>query len=431
MPGDPALTHRREANSFRPHATSFILLLATFAFLLAPVARAQSGQQDRAESIQQALGHVEAKRYEDALVIFRRLSEQNPDDLEARIWVARILSWQGEYVHAEESYQHILARVPENIEAELGLIDLWSWQGQYDRATEGLLRLRARDPRNTEVLLRLGKLARWQHRRAEALDYYRELLVIDPDHPEAREAIAALLAVKVYRIESGYFLEEFDLLSNTNGFFIEFLHRNRERLTFLARFQWQNKFDENNARFIGGLTYRVLDRTWIRGEIGWAPSGDRVIANQDYTGEVMQGLGPKAAVGVGYRFLNFRDAEVQVITGLFDCHPRDNLHVYVRYTPARTRFGLLDQAVWNQGGWVRLVWDANQRLSPYVYFAVGAENFAGLSAEKLGRFAGQTYGGGAEIRLPRHQGMRLGYYYQNRTQARREQGLGASYFVEF
>jgi len=431
VPGEPALTHRREANHLRPHATFFLLLLATSVFFLAPVAGAQTGEQDRTASIQQALGHVEAKRYEDALVIFRRLSEQDPDDLEARIWVARILSWKGDYVHAEELYQRILVVAPENLEAQLGLIDLWSWQGQYDRAVQGLLQLRARDSRNTEVLVRLGKLAHWQHRRAEALVYYREVLALDPDHQEAREALEALLAVKTFRIESGYFLEEYNFFSNTNGFFIEFLHRNRDRLTLLARFQWQNKFDENNARFIGGLTYRVLDRTWIRGEIAWAPSGDTVIANQDYTGEVTQGLGPKVAVGVGYRFLNFHDAEVQVIAGQFDCHPRDNLHLYVRYTPARTRFGLLDQAVWNQGGWVRLVWDANQRLSPYVYFAVGAENFAGLSAEKLGRFAGQTYGGGAEIRLPRHQGIRLGYYYQNRTQARHEQGLGASYFVEF
>ena len=431
MPGEPALTHRREANEFRPHATPFFLLLATFVSLLVPVARAQSCGLDRAESIRQALGHVEAKRYEDALVVFQRLSEQNPDDLEARIWVARILSWKGDYVHAEELYQRILVVDPENVEARLGLIDVWSWRGQYDSATEGLLQLRARDSKNTEVLVRLGNLARWQHRRAEALAYYREVLAIAPDHPEAREAMEALLAIKSFRIESGYYLEEYDFFSNTNGFFIEFLHRNRERFTLLGRLQWQNKFDQNNARLVGGMTYRVLDRTWFRGEIGWAPSGDTVIANQDYTGELTQGLGPRVAVGVGYRFLNFRDAEVQVLSGLIDYHPRDDLHLYIRYTPARTRFDLLDTAVWNQGGWIRLVWDANRRVSPYVYFAVGAENFAGLSAEKLGRFAGQTYGGGAEIRLTRRQGFRLAYYYQNRTQARHEQGLGASYFIEF
>ena len=49
----------------------------------------------------------------------------------------------------------------------------------------------------------------------------------------------------------------------------------------------------------------------------------------------------------------------------------------------------------------------------------------------LGRFAAQTYGAGAEVRVTSRQGFRAGYYYQNRTQGRREQGVGLSYFVRF
>jgi len=374
---------------------------------------------------------VEQQDYQAALEIFQSLAAQNPADLEARIWVARLESWRGNHERAEQLYGKVLADDPDNVEAGLGRADVLAWQGRYQEALEQLSLLRDRQPTNLEVLLRLAKVSHWQRRRRQALGYYQEVLALDPANGEAHEAVATLSAEKPFRLESGYFFEEFDFTSNTHGQFVELLYRDYHRLTLLTRFQYQNKFDQNNTRFTVGTTYRFWTRTWLRGEFSWAPAGDTVIANQDYTVELTQGVHPRVALGGSYRFLNFRDAQVQVLTALLNWDPRSDLHFYLRYTPARTRFTLPNRSLWGQGGWARLVWDANRTFSPYVLFAVGAENFADISAEQLGRFAAHTYGAGTEVRLTSNQGFRLGYYFQRRSQRRREQNFGVSYFVDF
>jgi len=415
----------------RPRAPRGALLLFSALLLLAPALRAQLPPAERAAAMEEALAHVRAERYTPALEIFRRLVEANPRDLEARNWVARLESWKGRYAVAEELYNGVLRDAPGDLEAELGLVDVLGWQGRHDEALERLDRLAEQHPGNFEVLLRRARLLRWAHRRRESMDAYEEILAREPENREARDALEALRAETLYKLETGYFAEEFNFAGATHGSFVELAYHDLDRVWLLGRFQYQNKFAQNNTRATLGGTYRFFTRTWARGEVSLAPPGDTVIANQDYTVEVVQGLHPRFNVGGGYRFLNFRAADVHVVTALADWSPRPDLHFYFRYTPARTTFEPAGASVWNHGGWVRLVWDAHRKVSPYFLFAVGSEDFAGVSAEQLGRFAAQTYGAGAEVRVTSRQGFRAGYSYQNRTQGRREQGVGLSYFVRF
>ncbi len=409
----------------------FLFCLTLSLLLVSVCLSAQPVQMDRAETMRRARELVEAQHYDAALEIFGRLAAQNPGDIEARNWMARLESWKGNHAQAEELYRSVLADAPGDLEAELGLADVLGWQGRYSEALERLLDLRTRQPANAEVLVRLGRISRWQRKRRRALRYYREVLALDPGNTEAREGVDILAAQKSFRLETGYFTEEFDFIGNTHGQRISLLYQDHHRLTLLTAFQYQNKFDQNNTRATLGVTYRFWRRTWVRSEFSWAPAGDTVIANQDYILEVTQGVHPRVAVGGGYRFLNFRDAEVQVLTAQLNLDLRADLHLNLRYTPARTRFQLPARSVWNHGGGTRLVWDVNRTFSPYVSFGVGTENFAGVSADQLGRFAAQTYAGGAVIHLTPAQGLRLGYYFQNRTQDRREQGFGISYFFSF
>lgn len=386
---------------------------------------------DRATAMQRALAHVQAREYNAALEIFRRLAETNPHDYEARVWVARLLSWQEHYARARELYHAVLRDDSGNLEAELGLVDILGWQGRLREARQLLATLQAQHPGNVEILLRRGKIARWQGRRREALAHYREALRLEPANGEALEAVQALRTETRYEVEAGYFLEDFDFAGNTNGNFVSLLYHDNHRTWLLGRVQYQNKFEQNNSRFTAGATYRFFASTYLRGEFSWAPTGDTVIPNQDYTVEVTQGLPAGWAVGGGYRFLNFRDAEVQVLTALVNWDARPNLHLFVRYTPARTDFDRPSTHVWNQGGWARLVWDAHPRISPFVLFGVGSESFAGVSVDQLGRFAAQTYAVGAEVRLSSSQGFRLTYRFQNRSRGNREQSFGLSYFFGF
>ncbi|MFB3153708.1 MAG: tetratricopeptide repeat protein, partial [Candidatus Acidiferrales bacterium] len=230
--------HRNSGGSL----LGFLFCLTLSLLLVSVCLSAQPIQTDRAEAIRHARELVEAQHYDAALEIFGRLAAQNPRDLEARNWMARLESWKGNHAQAEQLYRSVLADAPGDLEAELGLADVLGWQGRYSEALERLLDLRTRQPADAEVLLRLGRISRWQHKRRRALRYYREVLALDPGNAEAREGIDVLTAQKPFRLETGYFTEEFDFTGNTHGQRVSLLYQDHHRLMLLAAFQYQNKF---------------------------------------------------------------------------------------------------------------------------------------------------------------------------------------------
>ncbi len=419
------------ATYFSPLFRALLLASLVAAVALDAPLSAQVSPTEREQAMKDARVHVEAQRFDEAQKIFQYLVDRNPNDLEARTWVARLEGWQKNYPRAEKLYRAVLADAPSNVEATLGLADVLGWTARYQEGLALLEDLLTEKPEDVEVLIRLGRIHRWQNHRGKALYYYRQVLIRDPSNQEADDTIKILTQQKSFRFETGYFLEDFDFASNTNGHFVQLLYRDFDRLTLLGRLQFQNKFDQNNVRATFGATYRLGQRTWLRGEISGAPPNDTVIANSDFTAELVQGLPGRIALGGSYRFLDFETADVQVLTVIVNWDPNPNFHLYLRYNPARTEFRQTNQSIWNQNGWVRLVWDAHRNLSPYALFSVGAESFEGFSTDRLGSFSAQTYGGGAEVRFADSHGIRLGYYLQNRTQGRRQQGFNLSYFLDF
>ena len=405
----------------------FVLALVLLSAILVVPAR---GQSARAEQVARALAHVQAQEYDTALTIFRELIQQNPQDYEARIWVARLLSWKGNHREAEELYRAVLDEQPQNKEAEMGLVDVIAWQGRHQEAMERLQVLYARDPRELEVLLRLGRFSRWRGDRKAALRYYREARVADPSNQEAQDAYQILIDETNYRLEAGYWYEDFNFTTGTHAPYVELLYTDHRRLTLLGRVEYQRKFAADNTRFSFGATRKFGERTWLRGEVGFAPGSD-VLARQDYQVEVSQQIRLGVTAGTGYRFLTFGAADAHALTVLTDWDLRPNLHISLRYLPARTRFDTLPGAVWNHSGWARLTWDASRSWSPYVVFAVGSETFSALSADLLGRFAAQTYGFGTTVHIRQGYGFRIGYLHQKRTQGRRQDSLTLAYFMRF
>jgi len=90
-------------------------------------------------------------------------------------------------------------------------------------------------------------------------------------------------------------------------------------------------------------------------------------------------------------------------------------------------------AEWRPSGSTRLgfplaAWRISQ-LSGNIFFAAGAENFA--TADQIGRFSSQTYGGGLRFRFVERQDITCVASYQRRTQGRTDTYLGFSYGIHF
>ena len=100
--------HRNSGGSL----LGFLFCLTLSLLLVSVCLSAQPIQTDRAEAIRHARELVEAQHYDAALEIFGRLAAQNPRDLEARNWMARLESWKGNNAPAEQLYLSGLADAP-------------------------------------------------------------------------------------------------------------------------------------------------------------------------------------------------------------------------------------------------------------------------------------------------------------------------------
>jgi len=386
---------------------------------------------DRGKAMSEVQADVKAHHFDDALHIATQLATQDPRDYEARNWVARLKSWKGNFREAEQLYRAVLADHAGDVEAEIGLADVLGWQKRYPEAIEILKSLETRDPNNLEYLSRLGRLYFWQHDKLDSRQYFNHVLQVDPGNKEAQNTLREMEGETPFHLETGYLYEGYNFISNTNGMQTQLVYKDYDRKTLLAGFQFQNKFGQNDSLFTVGGTYRAWKRTYFRGEFTVAPKSQNVVPNQDYTGEVMQGLAHGIALGGAFRYLTFYAGNVQIPSAQMDWDIKTKLHLNLRYTPAGTRFTSLPGRVWNQGGWTKLAWDANRHFSPYAMFGLGAESFALPSSEQLGIFHAHTYGAGGEVRFTPRQGLHLGYFYQARSRGQVEDWVGISYFVNF
>ena len=96
--------------------------------------------------------------YEAALKQFQALAAANPDDIDARVWIARLHALMGRPEHAEAVYGSILAVQPQHVDALIGLGNALVTLGQLDDAADALNRAEALAADRPALLTAQGRL---------------------------------------------------------------------------------------------------------------------------------------------------------------------------------------------------------------------------------------------------------------------------------
>src|SRR5688500_14805806 len=89
-----------------------LLSAAILGFML--VSGAQTDARQSADRLARAGHHA------DALRQFQSLAAASPDDVEARMWIARLHTWMGNHGRGLEVYRSIVATNPQHVEALIG-----------------------------------------------------------------------------------------------------------------------------------------------------------------------------------------------------------------------------------------------------------------------------------------------------------------------
>lgn len=227
---------------------SFVLLL-TFVFIWillcsSPWCEARSCQSEQtADLINKGKKLVQEAKWEEAIVVFNKAIEINPNDPEAHFGLAEVY-WnliitkktQGDFKNLEDisakftrELEKTLALNPNHIQALFKKASTYlfsppQYGGDVDKAIKALEYIVAKEPQNIDYLFYLGLAYKKKEKREEAKEAFMKILKLAPDHPNAKEQLEQLkvLSLNIEKVNPIFDdFEDNDFISNWNTKWIE------------------------------------------------------------------------------------------------------------------------------------------------------------------------------------------------------------------
>jgi tetratricopeptide (TPR) repeat protein len=203
--------------------------------------------------------------YAAALKQFQALAAANPDDIEARVWIARLHARMGNPEHAIDVYRSILAVQPQHVDALIGLGSALVTLGRLNEAGDALNRAEALAADRPAVLTAQGRLHQAGNHNSLALAYYLRAIALDPANAEARAAADALRAARAHRLELDYDFQHMNAqVDDAHLGTIEVNLRVNDAVRIFARGQAQRAFGFDEQRGGGGVEWSITRHVWLR-----------------------------------------------------------------------------------------------------------------------------------------------------------------------
>lgn len=250
-----------------------------------------------------------------AIALYEAVLADAPENVQARLWAARVRAWNGDYDAALAHFGALLAQPAPPPGSEVERAEVLSWAGRSDAAVAAFLQVLEREPANARALRGLARSYRWSGQLSKADRAYQQSLELEGDE-KAREELEAMRVGPRWLVEndSAYFSDsdEFHKYQSSAHAVrkLDYDTSLRSRLRFTA--VDSNGLDEQRgwtgslglerrlpyrlraALDVGGIEWdRARDRFSGRAELGWAaPTGSSLtlsLAHGDllsYTGDV-------------------------------------------------------------------------------------------------------------------------------------------------
>jgi tetratricopeptide (TPR) repeat protein len=199
-----------------------------------------------------------------ALKQFQALAAANPDDIEARVWIARLHSRMGNPEHAVAVYRSIVAVQPQHVDALTGLGSALVTLGRLKEAADALNRAEALAADRPDVLTAQGRLHQAGNHTTLALAYYLRALALDPANADARAASDALRASRAHRVELDYDFQHLNGgIDNAHVGTFEVNARVSDAVRIFGRGQVQSAFSVDEQRAGGGVEWSITPHAWV------------------------------------------------------------------------------------------------------------------------------------------------------------------------
>lgn len=374
--------------------TTFILLIYTDSLAASPSADSYI-KQSRELAAQQ--------HYEEALTLLDKAQKDYPDNVEIKITIARILSWQGNYEAAEKKIEQLGTKADNNADVMLLEASLAYYQQDYD----------------TAILL------------------YQNILATYPDYEDARKGLERIKRVQQLEAESSGYKWQMDIGYEHSNF------ARRNQPAWDQEFLQLTRFINNRKTAIHGMVirydqFRNVDTEFAAG------------INHSFTnylnGYISGAVTPVAdfrpkrriAGGGAARIIHASDISIPVWITLdtrYDMYEESNVlnvNPGIRVEPfagwaVASRMITVDQdgARITYGRDYRLDGTVTDKLRFYVGYADAPETVAAITVKT------KTYFGGIILDIRPDTTLRLGYAHDDRENSYIRQVANASISYRF
>ena len=386
-----------------------ISILLTAALAAAPQAPSQAADA-RAQAEQ--LAHTGS--YRAALQKFEAIAAANPDDVEARVWIATLYGWLGDERRAADVFQSIVATHPNHVAALVGLGRTLTQMGRLREAAAALERAEAITPEGAAVLAAQGRLHAEAGRTTLALAYYERAIALEPGSDSVRRELEELRAARAHRVELGYSIEHFDVdVTDPQAGMGTVNAAVSDEVRVSGTVQHQRKFSRSETRGGGGVEWQP--RRSLRVHAGALFGGDaRILPRADGYGGIAYAHG-RATWSFDVRVADFDDTNVNVAGAGLRVAPRRSSAVWVRYYRFDTDYAAGRSDIVHS--WVA---GASGRVAPDwtlgVEYTHGPDHLEILTIDRTGAFDANTVAVFADFRLAPMLSLDLRYDYQSRPE---------------
>ena len=369
-------------------------------FLFAPcLAAAGDG-----EELGRGVAQVRSGEYAAAATTLRGVLEKDPGSREARLWLARALSFSGDFAGGEQEYREVLSAFPHDVEALLGLSDVLAWQKRYRESGLILTELAKERPDDPEVRVRQGKVALWAGKPEEAKKYFDRTLFLDPGNEEARKGLdlIAAKAAREYRREAEAGASHLRIRDANPGNQVYAAIRDRSvpGWEFLGRIDYLHRFGKDEGRGTAWIMRKWEGGKSLRVEGGISPDAE-VFSRASLEAELAWPLGARLVGYAGGKYANYSVADAWNAVGALEWYIRGSNALYARYILTRTEFDSGGSS--NDGSWmIKLIHFFTDDDRVWAYFSQGSEGYTTSTVDQIGNVSSNTFGlGGRTFPVPR------------------------------
>jgi tetratricopeptide (TPR) repeat protein len=336
-------------------------------------------------------------RNAEALAAFRQVAARNPNDLDARLWIARLHERMGNLDQAESVYKSVLLEDPTNLEAALGVASALLARNETEDAIELLESVAEREPQNVTALALLGRGYRQAGQAEQAIGYLERAVAAAPTD-EHRLRLEDARRSYQHRVEMRGFGEQFSgTTPDSRGGDFAVNYRLSERLRVIGRGQTQRKFSVSEQRGGGGIEWQWRRSTTLRAQLLLGPS-NLVMPESDFLGEVDYAYGP-AVWTASLRYFDFTGARATFLSPAVAFQASDRTSIALRYALAWTETSTSIGVDIGHTAQLRGAYRLFRRLSLQAAYAAGVDDFETFSVDRIGDFRTNTVSGGVRLDL--------------------------------